>query len=306
MSSSFLPEFETLLQDQVPLPAYSLKLMRACTDKSREMKQQLVRDTAVFRQLLDLFAAHRSQFRHGSVLQHVVGILNDLIADKTADVMFVCRHGFVDEFASLFVDVAATLEDDSTDNGYDMSHLMLQLLDIMHHVLKKIEQSIKRVLSSASSQRVQSGGSTVSSSSAPDVTKEDVEELLQRTNVLCELSGLLMGMLSCDDGDIQEWATRSLYLSAELFGGSTPDECFTDGNLNALREAIRTSARKRQKLLLRILKRFMNTNEHCRTQVTGSVSFKELFDWLFTSLKGDDNDTKSVRNVASELNKLCS
>ena len=50
------------------------------------------------------------EFRHGSVLQHVIGILNDLIADKTADVMFVCRHEFVDKFASLFVDVAATLK----------------------------------------------------------------------------------------------------------------------------------------------------------------------------------------------------
>ena len=142
VTSNFLPEFENLLQDQIPLPAYSLKLMRACTDKSRDLKQKLIKNTGIFCQLLDLFKMHRSEYQNGgsSVLRYTVGILNDLVADKTADVLFVCRRGFLDEFAILFVDVVADSNGDAS--SFDVSHLLLQLLDIMHHVLKKIEQSI--------------------------------------------------------------------------------------------------------------------------------------------------------------------
>lgn len=326
VTSNFLPEFENLLQDQIPLPAYSLKLMRACTDKSRDLKQQLIKNTGIFCQLLDLFKMHRPEYQNGgsSVLRYTVGILNDLVADKTADVLFVCRRGFLDEFALLFVDVVADSNGDAS--SFDVSHLLLQLLDIMHHVLKKIEQSIKRVLSSANSNRGGLGQSQRTPHSGSDLSKEDVEELLQGANVLSDLNGLLMNLLVNEDDDIQEWACRSLYLSAELFGGGGSGDkssekndgadnqhhvslsCFTPDNLRYLCQATKAAPRKRQKLLLRIVKRFVSTSSKCRHLVMSSSSvsssqFKELFEDLVT-LKGDDNDTKSVRNIATELRKL--
>ena len=126
---------------------------------------------------------HRSEYQNGgsSVLRYTVGILNDLVADKTADVLFVCRRGFLDEFAILFVDVVADSNGDAS--SFDVSHLLLQLLDIMHHVLKKIEQSIKRVLSSANSNRGGSGQSQRTPHSGSDLSKEDVEELLSLIHI---------------------------------------------------------------------------------------------------------------------------
>lgn len=274
---------------------------------------------------------HRAEYHNGgsSVLRYTVGILNDLVADKTVDVLFVCRRGFLDEFAMLFVDVVADSNGDAS--SFDISHLLLQLLDIMHHVLKKIEQSIKRVLSSAASNRggASSGQSQRTphsgvTSTASDLSKEDVEELLQGANVLSDLNGLLMNLLVSEDVDIQEWACRSLYLSAELFGGGGDsnqhnDEegvdnqqqgsssCFTPDNLRFLCQATRVAPRKRQKLLLRIVKRFVSTSNKCRHLVatsSSSTQFKELFEELVT-VRGDDNDSKSVRNIATELRKLC-
>ena len=332
VTSNFLPEFENLLQDQVPLPAYSLKLMRACTDKSRDLKQTLIKNTGIFCQLLDLFKMHRSECHSGgsSVLRYTVGILNDLVADKSVDVLFVCRQGFLDEFTSLFVDVVVGVAGNNTTTNYDVSHLLLQLLDIMHHILKKIEQSIKRVLSSAAnsnnnndnkraSEAAESQRTPNSGGGAGDLSKEDIEELLQGANVLSDLNGLLMNLLVSEDADLQEWACRSLYLSAELFGGgggnnnqqqeaaADQGSCFTPDNLRCLYQATRAAPRKRQKLLVRIVKRFAATNSKCRQLVVTSsppLSFKELFEEL-VALKGDDNDTKSVRNVAAELRKLC-
>ena len=157
------------------------------------------------------------------VLQHVIDNLNNLIYNKTADLMFVCRHGFVEEFASLFVNV---------ERRCNYCSLWTKCRGRSSNLLSVFYPN-------ASSQRVE-------------------------------------GYVSCNNADVQEWVTRSLHLSAEFVLASTRR---------------------------RILKRFVNTNKHCQTHVMGSVPFKELFDWLFTSLKGDDSNTKSVRNVVSELNK---
>jgi len=265
--------------------------MYACTEKSRDLLHMLM-DKKILVTLLNILQNNQNDV-NSTVLQSTIGIINNIVSDKDLDFVYICKEGLIESLTSVFLDVTSALDDDANANV--VSHLLLQLLDTLHHILKNIEAAVKRVLSGKQPSDSLQVHPKLSS-------KQEVEELLQQGKVLSELNGILMNLLVYDDSDIQEWACRCLYLSAELFGGNHED-CFTPNNLDCLCTSIKMVARKRQKLLLRIVKRFVGSNTRCRQIIKDNVSFKELFKGL-GELKDEDNDSKSVRNVSLELLKL--
>lgn len=283
----FIPEFENLLQDQDPLPAYCLKLLHACSEKSRDLLKLLL-DKGIMPTLLNILQTHQGDVK-SSVLQSTIGIMNNVMSEKEIDFIKLAKDGLFDILSSIFLDVASAVEDDGNESI--VSNLLLQLLDTLNHVLKNIETAVKKVLSHKQQQQQQLANSTY---------KQTVEKLLHKGKVLAELNGILFNFLVYDDPDIQEWACRCLYLSAELFGSDNED-CFTKDNLECLCIAVKSSPRKRQKLLLRIIKRYTTSSLKFRDiVVTRSLKFEELLKDL-SNVEAVDNDSKSVKNVSNEL-----
>ena len=276
------------MQDQIPFPSYSLKLMRACVEKSNDMAKTLLQNADVLSMLFSILKDNRTEI-YDSVLQSTVGIFSNLVPSKDLKLILLCEQDFLGDVASLIETANSYLG----NHSYEMSHLLLQLLDILNHILKKVEEPVKRVLSSKGARKTGSPSAN------------DTEQLLQETKHLSKLDGILMNLLIAHDSDIQEWACRCLYLSAELYGGSQ-DECnLTIDNIESLVSAVKSSglgSRKRQKLLLRILKRFLQTNEFCQQYAMESPALKDLSQGLLSSTKDStDQDSKSVRQMATDL-----
>ena len=284
----FFPEFESLLADHDPLPAYCLKLLHACTEKSHGLlRLMLSRSITLPPMIFDILQTRQGDI-NSSVFQSSIGILNNILSDKQFDLIGLSNAGLFDILTSAFVDVASAIEDDAANV---VSYLLLQLLDTLNHVLKNIETVVKVVLGKQQLQQ-------------SHMTKENVEVLLKKAKVLSELNGILLNFLVYDDVDVQEWSCRCLYLCAELFGGAESEDCFTKANLDCMCIAIKTSPRKRQKLLLRITKRFATSSTKFKDIfIAPSLSFSEVIAEL-CAIECNDNDSKSIRNISTELMKF--
>ena len=85
--------------------------------------------------LLNILQIHQGDI-NSTVLQSTIGILNNIVSEKEIDFIVVCKEGLIEYLSSVFLEVAAAIEDDV--NGSTVSHLLLQLLDTLNHVLKNI------------------------------------------------------------------------------------------------------------------------------------------------------------------------
>ena len=222
-----------------------------------------------------------------TVLQSTVGILNNILSYKHIDFMSIYKPILIEYLTTTFIEVAASIDEEMNSNN--VSPILLQLLDTLHHVLKNIELSVKNVLGNKNQ--------------VVDMNlKQRVETMLHESKVLSELNGILMNLLIFDDNDIREWTCRCLLLSAELYGGKY-EECFSDENIECLCQCLRDSPWKRQKLLLRIIRRFINSNVNLEEIFRISdTTFKQTLENL---VNGDAVDgDKTVANLAQELLKL--
>ena len=286
ISEHFIPEIDNLLQDQHPLPAYCLKLLHACTEKFPHVIKTLLNRNLIST-LLTMLQSHQGDI-NSSVLQSTIGIFNTFLSNKDVNFISLCKMGFIEYLTSAFIEVASRIEEDINTNS--VSPLLLQLLDTLHHVYKNIELSVKNVLVN----KLQTDGTS---------SKQDVEDLLQEGKALCEINGILINLLVFEDNDVQEWSSRCLYLSAELYGGEY-EPCFTDDNLEYLCQAIRNGTRKRQKLLLRIIKRFVTSNSNLENIFKSyDGELKNVLESLLAT-ENADKDGKNVRNVSAELLEL--
>lgn len=279
----FIPELKNLLQDQHPIPSYCLKLLHAFTERFPSLFRDLI-ENDIIQNLLSVLRSYQGDI-NSSVLQCAVGILNNLVSKNEVDFMRAYKNGIIDYVSAAFVEVASCIEDDA--NVSNVSSLLLQLLDTLQHVLRNIELAVKNVLSNKPADNMAS--------------KTEVENLLQESKVLSELNGILLNLLVYDDTDVQKWACRCLYLSAELFGGDV--ECFSGDNLQCVCQYLKQSIGKQQKVMLRILKRLVTCNDDIKTIFSGSKELTQMLSQL-ANVNSDEADEKSVKIISRELLEL--
>ena len=288
VTEHFIPNFESLLQDQDPLPSYCLKLLHACVIRHVSVVNILI-ERNLIPTLLSMLQSHQTDIT-GSVLLNIVGILNSILSNREISFKLISEHGLVEHVTSGFLEVATLIDDDNSN--ISISPLLLQLLDMLHHVLKHVEFAVKSVLNP----------SNESSTAGP--SREKVEVLLHESKSLSELNGILITLLMYEDSDIQEWACRCLYLSAELFG-SEYEEYFTDDNALCLFQALREASKKRQKLILRIIKRFSGCSDDILNIFRKhSSELVGIMNDITKDESDDDAEAKSIRNLVAELRKL--
>lgn len=121
--------------------------------------------------------------------------------------------------------------------------------------------------------------------------------ILFKGKPLAELTGVLVQFLCHSDKDIQEWSLRCLYQVVELFGG-TDSEAMTTESIRCFTEALLASDPKKQKQILRIVKRLVSSSTlHASTfNEHGGVLFKAM-----REISEVENVSEDVRTLVMDI-----
>ena len=134
------------------------------------------------------------------------------------------------------------------------------------------------------------------------VLTEKAEKVLLEGKPLVELTGALVQFLCHYDPDIQEWSLRCLYQVVELFGG-TYEDAMSPENIACFAAALLASDSKRQKQILRIIKRLVTSS------TWHAAALKERGDALLealvqiTKVENSTEDTNAVKSLVVEITK---
>ncbi|XP_062580885.1 serine/threonine-protein kinase ULK4-like isoform X2 [Saccostrea cucullata] len=248
ITERLLPQFEQILLDQEPLPSCGLKLLLTLLDQNGgfiKQFEQLGLVSVIFQVMMD----HQSNPLNSS-MQSIAGILNCLVAHKDTNMKDLYEQGLIDYFTTLFFDVTtACLDtDEHTDNKVALSMLQ-NLLDTLHSMFKYVSEVVRKAL-----QNKRAGGE------GGNREAEEAEQLLLTNKSLTDLTTILTQLLCFEDTDIQDFSTKCLSLLVQLFGGENKD-AMTPENMEYYSKALKKADVKKQKVLLRIIKRLLSTEK---------------------------------------------
>ena len=176
-----------------------------------------------------------------------VGLLDCLVSSKDVDVSLLYDQGLIDILVSVFVDVASVQnEENSTGNDPSVA-LLLPLFDALN-TLKFVSREVRKALQAKTEARPDNEAQT-----------QLAEKLLVESKPLVDMTGLLINFLCHEDLDVRDSSCRCLYLMVELFGGIYEDSLSAE-NMECFAEALSAADVKKQKQLLRIIKRLVSPN----------------------------------------------
>lgn len=166
------------------------------------------------------------------------------------------------------------------------------MLKILDSLLKYVSDFVKRAL-----QAKKIAGST-------DSIAVQAENLLRTNKSLVTICPFLMSLLLNEDNDVSEYACKNLWVIMQLFGGECKDLLNQD-NLNILKNALFNSNSKRQKILLRIIKRIM-TADKTNLEIFKSIGidFIEKLKTIKTNASAEAN--VNLSSMIDEILKLVS
>ncbi|XP_041374855.1 serine/threonine-protein kinase ULK4-like isoform X2 [Gigantopelta aegis] len=250
IAEHLLPLYEQILLDQDPLPSYGLKLLLAILEQNPAFIAQFERQglvQVVFQVLLD----HQNNPTSGA-MQCIVGILNCLVSHRETNMQELYDQGLIDYLSTLFFEVSAVcLEGEDSCRDVKTANTMLQtLLDCLQSLFKQVSEVVRKALQAKKSGVEGSGHDA-----------EVAEQLLLVNKPLTDLTSLLTHLLCYEDTDIQDLSTKCLSLIVQLFGGENRD-ALSEENMEYYSKALKKSEAKKQKVLLRIIKRLVSTEKH--------------------------------------------
>ncbi|XP_064410175.1 serine/threonine-protein kinase ULK4 [Latimeria chalumnae] len=246
IKESLLPQYELILMEPDPVPVYGLKLLVALTEHSPTFIR-FIEESQLVPVLFQVLLEHQDNVL-GSAMQSVVALLNNLIANKDTNMKLLYEQGLVDHICNIFIEATALfLESDDKSSTKPANTLLLSLLDILHSMLKHTSSIVRLTLQA---QKSGTGGDT-----------QTAEDLLLINKPLTDLISLLIQLLASEDPEIHENSSQCLSLLVQLYGGDNP-ESMSPENIDSFAAALKSKRDpKQQKLLLRIIKRLITSNE---------------------------------------------
>ncbi|XP_019364443.1 PREDICTED: serine/threonine-protein kinase ULK4 isoform X1 [Gavialis gangeticus] len=274
---SLLPHYEHILMAPDPVPVYALKLLVALSEHSPAFTS-LVEESNLVPVLFQVILEHQDSVL-GNTMQSIIALLNNLVANKNTNLMLLYEQGLVTHMCNLLLETAALyLEADDKSNIKTANVLLLSLLDILHYMLMYTTNIVRLTLQA---QKSGTGGDT-----------QVAEDLLLINKPLTDLISLLIQLLPSEDTEIYESASQCLSLLVQLYGGDSP-ESMSPENMDSFAKILKSKRDLRQqKLLLRIIKRLITSNEkHCE-------SLKNDGDILIHALGGLAQTASSHADIA--------
>ncbi|CAI5788249.1 serine serine/threonine-protein kinase ULK4 isoform X1 [Podarcis lilfordi] len=246
IKDSLLPQFQQILMAPDPIAAYGLKLLVALTEYS-PVFTSLVEEIHLVPTIFQVILEHQGALL-GSTMQNAVAVLNNLVSCRKANMTLLYEQGLVHHICNLLIETAAVcLDADDKSNIKTANTLLLSLLDILHHMLIYTANIVRLTLQA---QKSGAGGDT-----------QTAEDLLLINKPLTDLISLLIPLLPSDDNEIYVNASQCLSLLVQLYGGANVDSMAPE-NMDSFAEVLQFKKEvKDQKLLLRIIKRLITSNE---------------------------------------------
>lgn len=241
-----LPQYEHILMEPDPVPAYALKLLVAMTEHNAAFTR-LVEESKLVSLIFQVILEHQESIL-GNTMQSVIALLNNLVAYKGSNIQLLYKQGLVGHVCNMFT-VTATLclDGDNKNNIEPAATLLTSLLDILLGMLTHTSRVVRQAL------QAQKSGSRGDTQAA--------EDLLLLSKPLTDLISLLIPLLPSEDPEISEASSKCLSILVQLYGGENPDSLSPE-NLETFANLLVTKEDpKDQKLLLRILRRMVTSNE---------------------------------------------
>ncbi|XP_060637751.2 serine/threonine-protein kinase ULK4 [Anolis sagrei] len=243
---SLLPQLEHILTAPHPVPAYALKLLVALTEYSPafiSLIEEMCLVPTIFQVILD----HQDMLL-GNTIQSATALLSNLVSNKNTNMALLYEQGLVHHICNLLIEAAALCLDADDKSNIKMANaFLLSLLDILHHMLIHTANIVRLTLQA---QKSGTGGDT-----------QTAEDLLLINKPLTDLISLLIQLLPSEDTEIYENASQCLSLLVQLYGGDNMDSMSPE-NMDSFTEVLQSKTEvKDQKLLLRVIKRLITSNE---------------------------------------------
>ncbi|XP_064273164.1 serine/threonine-protein kinase ULK4 isoform X3 [Passer domesticus] len=184
----------------------------------------------------------------GNTMQTVIALLNNIVANKSMNMMILFQEGLTHHVCNLLTEaVALYLEADDKRSTKTANVLLLSLLDILQYMLTYTANIVRQTLQA---QKSGAGGDT-----------QAAEDLLLINKPLTDLTSQLIQLLPSDDTEIFLSASQSLLLLVQLYGGSN-QESMSPENMDSFAEVLKSKEDPRElKLLLKIVKRLITSNK---------------------------------------------
>ncbi|XP_070215660.1 serine/threonine-protein kinase ULK4 [Bos mutus] len=281
-----LPQYEHILTQPDPVPAYALKLLVAMTEHNPDFYQVLlVEDSKLIPRIFEVILEHQENIL-GNTMQSVVALLNNLVACKDSNMKLLYEQGLVRHVCSLFTETATLcLDADNESNNDTAAALLFSLLDILHGMLTYTSGVVRLALQA---QKSGSGGST-----------QAAEDLLLLGKPLIDLVSLLIPLLPNEDPEIFEVSSKCLSILVQLYGGENP-ESLSPENAETFADLLTSKEDpKDQKLLLRILRRMITSNEKHLESLKSTGNLLRALEGLAPA--GGSSANSSVASLALEI-----
>ncbi|XP_076433530.1 serine/threonine-protein kinase ULK4 isoform X4 [Peromyscus maniculatus bairdii] len=241
-----LPQYEHILLEPDPVPAYALKLLVAMTEHNPAFTR-LVEESKLVPLIFEVILEHQESIL-GNTMQSVIALLNNLVAYKDSNMQLLYEQGLVGHVCNMFTETATLcLDSDNKNNTEPAAMLLTSLLDILLGMLTHTSSIVRQAL------QAQKSGSRGDTQAA--------ENLLLLSKPLTDLVSLLIPLLPNEDPEISEVSSKCLSILVQLYGGENPDSLSPE-NLETFADLlVAKEDPKDQKLLLRILRRMLTSNE---------------------------------------------
>uniref|UniRef100_G1R1C4 Serine/threonine-protein kinase ULK4 n=1 Tax=Nomascus leucogenys TaxID=61853 RepID=G1R1C4_NOMLE len=250
-----LPQYEHILVEPDPVPAYALKLLVAMTEHNPTFTR-LVEESKLIPLIFEVTLEHQESIL-GNTMQSVIALLNNLVACKDSNMKLLYEQGLISHICYLFTETATLcLDVDNKNNNEMAAALLFSLLDILHGVLTYTSGIVRLAL------QAQKSGSGEDTQAA--------EDLLLLNRPLTDLISLLIPLLPNEDPEIFDVSSKCLSILVQLYGGENP-ESLSPEDVEIFAHLLTSKEDpKEQKLLLRILRRMVSSHRnqgHCGREI---------------------------------------
>lgn len=287
INDHLLPQYRLILQDQDPLPAYGLKLLLSFLERSPDIIHTVIKQELLV-SLSQILQSHTGRLDRGMVLS-MVGLLDCVVSAKDVDVPSLFNQGLIDSLVSLFVDAADTQNDENAPGNETSVTMLLPLLDSLNNTLKFVSREVRKALQA----KTEAGTENTSQTQL-------AEKLLVESRPLVDMTGVLINFLCHEDPDVRDSACRCLYLMVELFGGIYEDSLSME-NMECFAEALSTADVKKQKQLLRIIKRLLSSHLQQSDLVGNARVLVDVLQGLVNSTDSSSAEAVAVRGLVQEI-----
>lgn len=276
--------YEHILTEPDPVPAYALKLLVAMTEHNPTFTR-LVEESKLISLIFEVILERQENFL-GNTTQSVIALLSNLVTCKDANVKLLCEQGLVRHVCNLFTEtVTLCLDADNKNSNETAAALLCSLLDILHGMLTYTSSVVRLALQA---QKTGSGGDT-----------QAAEDLLLLSKPLTDLISLLIPLLPNEDPEVFEVSSKCLSILVQLYGGENPESLSPENAENFADLLTFKEDPKEQKLLLRILRRMITSNEKHLESLRNAGSLLQALERLAPA--GDSSADSAVASLALEI-----